>query len=213
MGTASATQQGRVQAASLTYFTAHGNAGYLTHWARPEIESTSSWVIVGFITTEPQWELQRHISKVPQFSLFPISMALSNNFPLRSLFLAYRTRQSWGDDTFQIILQKTDFCIASMLSKLLSQLACINEASCHERDPHGMDFKKPQANILQRTEGRRPTPCNSNKISTKFQQQFFARNWMFTDELVNAFFLNWEFWWEHTTWICNLITPFWETVK
>ena len=34
--------------------TAHGNAGSLTHWARPGIEPTSSWILVRFIsTTEP----------------------------------------------------------------------------------------------------------------------------------------------------------------
>ena len=35
-----------------------GNTGSLTHWIRLGIELTSSWIIVGFITAEPQWELQ-----------------------------------------------------------------------------------------------------------------------------------------------------------
>ena len=35
---------------------AHGNAGSLTHWERPGIESASLWIPVGFITTEPWWE-------------------------------------------------------------------------------------------------------------------------------------------------------------
>ena len=30
----------------------HGNAGSLTHWARPGIEPSSWWILVGFITTE-----------------------------------------------------------------------------------------------------------------------------------------------------------------
>ena len=29
----------------------------LTHWERPGIKLTSSWIPVGFVTTEPQWEL------------------------------------------------------------------------------------------------------------------------------------------------------------
>ena len=29
----------------------------LTHWARPGIEPESSWILVGFVTTEPQQEL------------------------------------------------------------------------------------------------------------------------------------------------------------
>ena len=39
------------------YTTAHGNTGSLIHWARLEIESTSSWILVGFVTTEPQQEV------------------------------------------------------------------------------------------------------------------------------------------------------------
>ena len=27
-----------------------------THWARPGIKTTSSWILVGFVTTEPQWK-------------------------------------------------------------------------------------------------------------------------------------------------------------
>ena len=45
------------RSASSTYITAHGNAGSLTHWARPGIESASSWMLVRFISAEPQWEL------------------------------------------------------------------------------------------------------------------------------------------------------------
>ena len=50
-----------------TYTTAHSNARSLTHWARAGIELTSSWVLVGFISTVPQWELpemcKRNISQ------------------------------------------------------------------------------------------------------------------------------------------------------
>ena len=35
-----------IRAASATYTTAHGNAVSLTHWARPEIEPTTSWFLV-----------------------------------------------------------------------------------------------------------------------------------------------------------------------
>ena len=38
------------------YTTAHSNAGSLTHWAKPGIEPMSSWILDGFITTEPQWD-------------------------------------------------------------------------------------------------------------------------------------------------------------
>ena len=46
-----------IQATSLTYTTAHGNARCLTHRARPGIEPTSSWILVGFVTAKPRREL------------------------------------------------------------------------------------------------------------------------------------------------------------
>ena len=46
-----------VGSAIATYTTAHGNAGFLTHWARPGMEPASSWILVGFVSTVPQWEL------------------------------------------------------------------------------------------------------------------------------------------------------------
>ena len=50
-------QQLRLQATPATYTTAHGNAGSLTHWARPGIEPASSQTLIRFISTEPQWKL------------------------------------------------------------------------------------------------------------------------------------------------------------
>ena len=57
----------------LAYTTAHGNTGSLTHRARPEIEPSSSWILVGFVTTEPQQELPllRSFQKDPPFTLLP----------------------------------------------------------------------------------------------------------------------------------------------
>ena len=42
---------------SATYTTAHSNTGSLTPQARPGLEPTTSWILVGFFTAEPQWEL------------------------------------------------------------------------------------------------------------------------------------------------------------
>ena len=39
-------QQHRIWAASSTYTTAHGNAGSLTHWARPGTEPTTLWFLI-----------------------------------------------------------------------------------------------------------------------------------------------------------------------
>ena len=43
------------------YTIAHSsNTRSLTHWAKPGIEPTSSWILMGFLTTEPQEELQTY---------------------------------------------------------------------------------------------------------------------------------------------------------
>ena len=47
-----------ILAPAVTYTTAHGNTGSFTHGAGPGIEPASSWVLVGFVTAEPQGELQ-----------------------------------------------------------------------------------------------------------------------------------------------------------
>ena len=44
----------------LAYTTAHGNARSLTHWMRPGIELMTSWILVRFVTAEPQWKLPRN---------------------------------------------------------------------------------------------------------------------------------------------------------
>ena len=54
-------QQQQIWAAFASSTTAHSNAGYLTHQARPEIEPASSWLLVRFVTTEPQRELPKSL--------------------------------------------------------------------------------------------------------------------------------------------------------
>jgi len=48
-----------IWATSATYTTAHGNAKSLTHWVRPGIKPSSSWILVGFVSAAPQQELPR----------------------------------------------------------------------------------------------------------------------------------------------------------
>ena len=50
-------QQCQIGAMSVTYTTAHGHPGCLTYWARPGIKPASSWMLVRFISAEPQREL------------------------------------------------------------------------------------------------------------------------------------------------------------
>ena len=44
-------------AASVTYTTTNSNAGSFIHRVRPGLEPLSSWILIGFVTTEPQQEL------------------------------------------------------------------------------------------------------------------------------------------------------------
>ena len=50
-------QQCRIWVAPVTYTMAQGNAGSLTHWARPRIKPATSWLLVRFVSTEPWREL------------------------------------------------------------------------------------------------------------------------------------------------------------
>ena len=48
----------RAMSATYTCTIAHGNAGYLTLWARPGIEPALSWLLVRFSSAEPWWEFR-----------------------------------------------------------------------------------------------------------------------------------------------------------
>ena len=49
--------RGPMQAVVTGLHHSHSNAGSLTHGAGPGIKPTSSWILVRFVTAEPQWEL------------------------------------------------------------------------------------------------------------------------------------------------------------
>ena len=51
-------QRWGTRAAPVIYTPVHGNARSPTHWMRPGIVPASSWILVGFASTVPQWELQ-----------------------------------------------------------------------------------------------------------------------------------------------------------
>ena len=48
------------------FFSPHSNVGSLTHQSRPGIEHTSSWILVGFVSSAPQWELLQ-FAKIEEF--------------------------------------------------------------------------------------------------------------------------------------------------
>ena len=49
--------KGKIRAIAAGLHHSHSNTRSLTHWARPGVKPVPSWIIVGFITTEPWWEL------------------------------------------------------------------------------------------------------------------------------------------------------------
>ena len=70
------SQQRGIWAASATCTTAHGNVGSLTHWLRPGIKPTSSWILVGFVSSEPWRELLSY------YLLTAYLIGALNNYPL-----------------------------------------------------------------------------------------------------------------------------------
>ena len=72
-----------------TYTTAHGNARFLTHWARPEIKPASSWIQVSFVTTEP-WQ------ECPYFLFFKKKFIYLFIFLFRGEPVAYGGSQARG---------------------------------------------------------------------------------------------------------------------
>ena len=47
---------GWIGAAAASLHHSYSNTGSFTHWARPGIEPSSSWILVRFVSTAPQWE-------------------------------------------------------------------------------------------------------------------------------------------------------------
>ena len=59
----------------MIYTTAHSNPRSLTHYARPGIESTSSWILVGFITAEPRQELLEFLFLIKVLFSLPLKFS------------------------------------------------------------------------------------------------------------------------------------------
>ena len=73
-------QQHQIRAECVTYPTAHGNSGSTTHWARPRIEPTSSWILVAFVSTVPQQELLNFICLLIYFLAAPAAYGNSGQW-------------------------------------------------------------------------------------------------------------------------------------
>ena len=73
----------------MSYTTAHGNAGSLTHGVRPGIESASSWMLVGFISAEPRQDLLILTLVHAHLESFQVGVIMNKaamNIPFLSLF-------------------------------------------------------------------------------------------------------------------------------
>ena len=61
----------------------------LTHWSRPGIEPVSSWILVGFVTSEPQQELP------VSFSSFAYLTNLFHSVPLTMMAVIATSTAEW----------------------------------------------------------------------------------------------------------------------
>jgi len=116
-------QQRRILATSAIYTTAQGNAGSLPQWVRPEIKPTTSWLLVGFVSTVPQWELPKYILEkeciiafeyfageniehTPTlaifFFFFFLEMRSKNRIKLKINFIIKNGCLSWSECNFQL---------------------------------------------------------------------------------------------------------------
>ena len=88
-GSSKARGQIRATAASIC------NTGSLTHWVRPGIEPDSSWILVGFITTEPQWKLH-------PYQLLKTASKYNHSQGLSSMATSFpNTIKNWVRDRFR----------------------------------------------------------------------------------------------------------------
>ena len=78
----STSQPRQILVPSATYTTAHGNTGFLTHWARPGIEPESSWILVRFITAQPLWELHKYHSEQSHYIVICLSLRTRRSFSI-----------------------------------------------------------------------------------------------------------------------------------
>ena len=99
---------GGSQAVYTSYTTAPGNAGSLTHWARPGMEPASSWILVRFISTELRWELPI-TDNLTQWLIYSSSLFMF----FYCLFIFYRSHSHvscWSFISLKHTCKVTFFC-------------------------------------------------------------------------------------------------------
>ena len=101
-GSSQARSQSRAAAASLCHSHSnvdlshvcnlhhiHSNARSLTHWAVPGIKPMSSWILVKFVTAEPQWELcyVNFLIALSQLSLLKLKHTMNRDYNRGSTYI------------------------------------------------------------------------------------------------------------------------------
>ena len=69
----SSQARGRSGATAADLHHSHSNTRSPTHWVRPQIKPTSSWILVRVISTMPQWELHRTIFSTSLWQCYLLS--------------------------------------------------------------------------------------------------------------------------------------------
>ena len=87
-------QQCRIWATSATYITAHSNTrSLLNPLSKTKDQTTSSWIWVGFVSAEPQWEVQDNS---------PLKTK-QNRIGLRAVILSWRNEDDKKYSPYPII--------------------------------------------------------------------------------------------------------------
>ena len=117
----------------------------LTHWAKPGIEPVSSWMLVGFFTTEPQWELHK-LSLFNCWSSFSSSnLASCSNRKNRCSLMASDNMFHLSVDPHLLpnrgMLGNCGVVVVRSLSKGF-QIQDLAGSGCHSKMPHIGWFKQ-----------------------------------------------------------------------
>ena len=81
--------RGRIRATAAGLHHRHRNTGSLTHWTRPGIKPTSSWILVGFVSAEPWRELPNQYFPVLYlyYTLLPCLSFIIFSYMFFSMFI------------------------------------------------------------------------------------------------------------------------------
>ena len=86
---------------------AHGTTGSWTHWGGPGIEPASSWILVGFVSTEPQWESLTILIWISVYRHDSIAQERGWREPVRRHYLVWPCPSKHGDRKYSLNTVRT----------------------------------------------------------------------------------------------------------